>query len=91
MTALTNALIGKKIVEINLSDNAFGPVGISSFEKFVKATPSIKVFKITNCGIGPEGGEMVASAISHLKLTHFAAGRDRLENKGITALAGAFT
>ena len=87
---MTEALIGKNIIEVNLSDNAFGPIGISSFEKFVKATPSIKIFKITNCGIGPEGGEMVASAISHLKLTHFAAGRDRLENKGIEALALVF-
>lgn len=26
----------------------------------------------------------------NLKLTHFSAGRDRLENKGITALAEAF-
>lgn len=90
LTALTNALIGKNILEINLSDNAFGPIGIKSFDKFVKATPCIKVFKITNCGIGPEGGEMVAAAISDLKLTHFSAGRDRLENKGIKALAEVF-
>jgi len=59
----------------------------------VKETPSLKTLKITNCGIGPEGGELIANALrenSELKLTHFAAGRDRLENKGITAIAGVF-
>jgi len=36
---------------------------------------------------------MIAKALSEnkdLKLTHFSAGRDRLENKGITALAEVF-
>lgn len=36
---------------------------------------------------------MIANALSEnkdLRLSHFGAGRDRLENKGITALAGVF-
>lgn len=36
---------------------------------------------------------MIANALKEnkdLKLVHFSAGRDRLENKGITALAGVF-
>jgi hypothetical protein len=36
---------------------------------------------------------MIANALHEnkdLKLTSFSAGRDRLENKGITALAGVF-
>lgn len=36
---------------------------------------------------------MIASALSQnpdMKLVHFAAGRDRLENKGATALAAVF-
>ena len=48
---------------------------------------------MTNCGLGPEGGEMIADALMQnegLKLTHFYAGRDRLENKGIVALAAVF-
>ena len=55
--------------------------------------PSLEVLKVNNCGLGPEGGEMIAAALSRnegLKLKHFEAGRDRLENKGITALANVF-
>jgi hypothetical protein len=36
---------------------------------------------------------MIAQALNEnksLRLVHFSAGRDRLENKGITALAGVF-
>jgi len=36
---------------------------------------------------------MIANALKEnpkMRLVHFAAGRDRLENKGITALAGVF-
>lgn len=45
---------------------------------------------MTNCGLSPEGGEMIAAALlknDKIQLTHFHAGRDRLENKGITALS----
>jgi Ran GTPase-activating protein 1 len=53
--------------------------------------PSLKTLKISNCGLGPEGGEMIAAGLAEnkeLRLAHFSAGRDRLENKGITAIAG---
>lgn len=85
--------MGKELQHLNLSDNAFGPTGIKSFDFLLKSTPSLKTFKVTNCGLGPEGGEMIAQALKEnkdLKLQHFSAGRDRLENKGITALAGVF-
>ena len=54
---------------------------------------TLKTLKVNNCGIGPEGGEMIAEALAKnegLKLVHFEAGRDRLENKGITALSKVF-
>jgi Ran GTPase-activating protein 1 len=87
------ALLPKQLIEIDLSDNAFGPDGIRAFECLLKEDKNLKVLKVTNCGLGPEGGEMIAEALlsnSDLKLTHFHAGRDRLENKGITALAKVF-
>jgi Ran GTPase-activating protein 1 len=80
-----------KIIHLNLSDNAFGPRGIPAFDFLLKAMSSLKTLKITNCGLGPEGGEMIAAALAEnkdLRLAHFSAGRDRLENKGITAIAG---
>ena len=55
--------------------------------------PTLQVLKVNNCGLGPEGGAMIAAALAQnqaLKLRQFEAGRDRLENKGIMALAKVF-
>lgn len=87
------ALLPKQLIEIDLSDNAFGPDGIRAFECLLKEDKNLKVLKVTNCGLSPAGGEMIAEALlsnTGLKLTHFHAGRDRLENKGISALAKVF-
>lgn len=92
--ALTDGLLGKKVSELDMSDNAFGPDGIKGWENFVRNCSSdLKVLKINNCGISPLGGEMIAAALKaneNLKLQHFEAGRDRLENDGISALASFF-
>ncbi len=48
------------MVHLNLSDNAFGPAGIKSFDFLLKSMSSLKTLKVTNCGLGPEGGEMIA-------------------------------
>jgi Ran GTPase-activating protein (RanGAP) involved in mRNA processing and transport len=45
---------------VNLSDNAFGPAGIKSFDFLLRELKSLKTLKVTNCGLGPEGGEMIA-------------------------------
>lgn len=87
------ALLPKQLVEVDLGDNAFGPDGIRAFECLLKEDKNLRILKVSNCGLGPEGGEMIAEALkcnTDLKLTHFHAGRDRLENKGITALAQVF-
>jgi Ran GTPase-activating protein 1 len=87
------ALLPKQLIEVDLSDNAFGPDGIKAFECLLREDRNLRVLKVTNCGLGPEGGQMIAEALSKnegLKLTHFHAGRDRLENKGISALASVF-
>lgn len=76
-----------------MSHNAFGPDGVRAFECLLEGMPTLETLKINNCGLGPEGGRMVAEALSKnqgLKLRHFEAIRDRLENDGITALAKVF-
>ena len=94
LRVMSQALLSKQqLIVLNLSDNAFGPDGISAFECLLTGMPSLKELMVTNCGLGPEGGEMIAEALSRndgLKLRRFEAGRDRLENKGITALARVF-
>tara|TARA_B110000285_G_C14865811_1_gene486796 strand:- start:267 stop:392 length:126 start_codon:yes stop_codon:yes gene_type:complete len=41
---------------------------------------------VTNCGLGPKGGEMIAEAMDknpNMKLKEFSASRDRLEQEGL--------
>lgn len=61
---MAQAMLPKCLVEVDLSDNAFGPDGIRAFECLLKTGNSLKIFKITNCGLGPEGGEMIANVMS---------------------------
>ena len=92
--ALTDGLKQKSVTYLDMSDNAFGPDGIKGWEEFAKECSSdLQVLKVNNCGISPLGGEMIALALrnnDNLKLKHFEAGRDRLENDGVTALAAFF-
>ena len=91
LEALIRSILQNRIVNLDLSDNAFGPRGIPAFDFLFASMSTLKTLKISNCGLGPEGGEMIAAALSSnkdLRLSHFSAGRDRLENKGITAIAG---
>lgn len=94
LEVLAKSIKNKKIEYLDLSHNAFGPAGISSFDFLLKEMSTLKVLKITNCGLGPEGGEMIANALKEnkeLKLEQFSAGRDRLENKGIKRLSEVFS
>lgn len=62
---MMDALKDKKFIEeLNLSHNAFGPDGVRSFQQFLEVCPSLKSLNITNCGLGPLGGQMVAEAMA---------------------------
>jgi Ran GTPase-activating protein 1 len=58
------ALLPKQLIEVDLSDNAFGPDGIRAFECLLREDTNLRVLKVTNCGLGPEGGEMIAYALT---------------------------
>lgn len=49
-----------RVEHVNLSDNAFGPDGIKAFDFLLREAAFLKTLKVTNCGLGPEGGEMIA-------------------------------
>ena len=53
LEVLIRALMNKKIEYLDLSNNAFGPAGIKSFDFLLKEMSSLKVLKVTNCGLGP--------------------------------------
>ncbi|NWW33538.1 RAGP1 protein, partial [Panurus biarmicus] len=105
LISLGDALItaGAQLVELDLSDNAFGPDGVRGFEALLKspACYTLQQLKLNNCGMGIGGGKILAAALKEchrksiaqgrpLALKIFVAGRNRLENDGATALAEAF-
>lgn len=53
LEVLIRALMNKQIEYLDLSNNAFGPAGIKSFDFLLKEMASLKVLKVTNCGLGP--------------------------------------
>lgn len=93
---------GVRLVELDLSDNAFGPIGAEGIEKFLESSSaySLQVLKLNNNGLG-SGGKTIARALKRccenakadgqrFALKSFVAGRNRLEVPGAVALAEAF-
>lgn len=90
------------IVELDLSDNAFGPDCAKACVEFLQSPSaySLKYLKFNNNGLGG-GGVILANALlechkrscaagTPLALKLFIAGRNRLENPGAKALSRAF-
>ncbi|XP_032825970.2 ran GTPase-activating protein 1 [Petromyzon marinus] len=105
LTALGNAMVtsGARLVELDLSDNAFGPDGVRACDTLLRSRAcfSLRTLRLNNCGMGIGGGKILAEALSEchrasaaegkpLALRVFVAGRNRLENEGASALAKAF-
>ncbi|XP_043472788.1 ran GTPase-activating protein 1 [Leptopilina heterotoma] len=94
---------GTKLVELDLSDNAFGPIGVKGLAALLSSSScySLQELRLNNNGLGISGAKMLAQALldchtrsvkagSPLALKVFIAGRNRLENEGATALASVF-
>lgn len=87
---LMEALLNKNIKFIDLSDNAFGPTAIPSFDFFLKEIKTLEYLELENNGLGPEGAESVCEALlqnNNIKLKTIKINRNRLENKGGKSLA----
>lgn len=87
---LIKAIEDKNIRVLDLSDNAFGPIGVAAFDFFLRKTKTLKELYIENNGLGPEGAEQVAQSLFEneeisLQLLHI--NRNRLENKGAIAFS----
>lgn len=89
LALLIKALEGKNISLLDLSDNAFGPIGVASFSNFLTSCSSLKILYVENNGLGPEGSESLALALlnSNISLEEFKITRNRLENKGAIAIS----
>ncbi|VDK52188.1 unnamed protein product [Anisakis simplex] len=104
LKSLCDAMIssGVRLVELDLCDNAFGPIGAEGIENFLESPSaySLQTLKLNNNGLGA-GGKIIAKSLKQcwlnakqdgceFALKTFIAGRNRLENPGATALADAF-
>ncbi|KAK0085213.1 hypothetical protein PV325_005588 [Microctonus aethiopoides] len=92
-----------QLVELDLSDNAFGPIGVQGLAALLSSPTcyTLHELRLNNNGLGISGGKMLAKALldchansskesKPLALRVFIAGRNRLENEGATALAAVF-
>ncbi|EJD74672.1 leucine Rich Repeat family protein [Loa loa] len=104
LRSLCGAMIkcGTRLVELDLSDNAFGPIAAKELKEFLESSSaySLKVLKLNNNGLGA-GGKIIGKALitchanaqregQNFRLKTFIAGRNRLEDPGAVALAKAF-
>ena len=93
-----------QLVELDLSDNAFGPIGVKGLASLLSSSPcyTLQELRLNNNGLGISGGKMLAKALLNcnenslkdtskpLALKVFIAGRNRLENEGATVLSEVF-
>ncbi|KAJ2036632.1 Ran GAP Rna1 [Coemansia sp. S2] len=89
------------LIELNLSDNAFGPLGAEAMSEFLSKHTGLQVLKLNNNGLGIHGGTTIASALIKCQaecekqgkepaLHTIVCGRNRLENGAAPAFANAF-
>lgn len=62
-TALCTA--GSQLTELDLSDNAFGPIGIQGLANLLTSSPcyTLQELRLNNNGLGISGGKMLAKAL----------------------------
>jgi Ran GTPase-activating protein 1 len=102
LKALCDALISHpNLIQLDLSDNAFGGRVAEPMVDFLVQNTSYEILRLSNNGLGPAGGQVVAGALLHSaqkakeegrssKLRVLVCGRNRLENGSADAWAEAF-
>uniref|UniRef100_T1IIM9 Ran-GTPase activating protein 1 C-terminal domain-containing protein n=1 Tax=Strigamia maritima TaxID=126957 RepID=T1IIM9_STRMM len=100
---LSGGLTNAKLTELDLSDNAFGPIGVKGIQNLI-ASPTcfqLQELRLNNNGLGITGGKLLADALIKchqrcaaaslvFSLRVFICGRNRLENEGAEALSQFF-
>lgn len=92
---------GAQLIELDLSDNAFGPNGVVGVTELLasQACYSLEVLRMNNQGLGHEGCRHLAMALHKgrrssgkkgLLLKVFSGGRNRFENVGAQLLSEVF-
>ncbi|KAJ2706454.1 Ran GAP Rna1 [Coemansia sp. IMI 203386] len=89
------------LIELNLSDNAFGPLGAEAMSDFLKKHTGLQILKLNNNGLGIQGGTTIAHSLLECQteceklgkepsLHTLICGRNRLENGSAPAFSKAF-
>lgn len=100
LQALCDALIDiETLVEVDLSDNAFGGRVAEPMVPFLTKNRQFSIFKLLNNGMGPSGGTVVANALlenaqatsPNQRISTVVCGRNRLENGSAPFFAKAYT
>ncbi|KAJ1899670.1 Ran GAP Rna1 [Coemansia sp. IMI 209127] len=103
LIAICGALVElPDLAEVNLSDNAFGPLGAEAMADFLSKHTGLQVLKLNNNGLGIFGGTTIAQALiacqaecenqgKQPSLHTLVCGRNRLENGSAPAFAKAFS
>ena len=89
---LTNGILkaNAKLEELDLSDNAFGPIGMKALVDFLgsESCADLKILKLNNNGLGIQGSTLLSTVVHKLtKLEVLICGRNRLENDGSIAMS----
>ncbi|KAJ2161261.1 Ran GAP Rna1 [Coemansia sp. RSA 552] len=90
-----------ELVEVDLSDNAFGPLGAEAMADFLSKHTQLQVLKLNNNGLGVQGGQTIANALLASQqeserqgktpaLHTIVCGRNRLENGSAPYFAKAY-
>lgn len=102
LKALCDAFEQVDLLELDLSDNAFGPAGAQPLIEFLSNTKTLQTLRLNNNGLGLGGGAMIAQALQAQAdnakaenrpstLRTIICGRNRLEDGSSKALARAFS
>lgn len=102
LKALCDAFEKVELLELDLSDNAFGPAGAQPLVDFLSNTKTLQTLRLNNNGLGLGGGAMIAQALQASadkakaenrpsSLRTIICGRNRLEDGSSKALARAFS
>ncbi|KAG0241386.1 hypothetical protein B0O80DRAFT_499274 [Mortierella sp. GBAus27b] len=102
LEALGKALMDKEhLVELDLSDNALGKVGLAPLSELLQTNRHVQILKLNNNGLGPTGGKVLADSLKEAQkrneaegkkssLRTIIIGRNRLEDGSAPLLGEAF-
>lgn len=90
---LSDALIGKRIQRLDISNNALGPSGALALSDFLLQASDLRVLLINNCGLGIDGVTTISNSLKTGagNLEVWAMSRNRAENPGAQKVGEALS